>query len=138
MTMLLSKSALAQINPSVKPLQYQPDQASAGIVHIGIGAFHRAHQAVFTDNLIATGDSFMCDPERINQTRERFPTMLAVEMEGAAIAQTCHQLKTPFLVIRSLSDIAGQESPMSFDEFLPLAAKSSSEMVFKMLVKLII
>ena len=57
MTILLSKAAITQLNQSVKPLQYQPEQASAGIVHIGIGAFHRAHQAVFTDDLIATGDT---------------------------------------------------------------------------------
>ncbi|MEM7388796.1 MAG: 5'-methylthioadenosine/S-adenosylhomocysteine nucleosidase, partial [Pseudomonadota bacterium] len=37
--------------------------------------------------LICTGDSFMCDPVRIEKTRAEFPTMLAVEMEGAAIAQ---------------------------------------------------
>lgn len=86
--------------------------------------------------LIATGDSFMCDPERINQTRERFPTMLAAEMEGASIAQTCHQLNTPFLVIRSLSDIAGQESPMSFEAYLEIASKNSSELVLKLLSKL--
>ncbi|MDU0113127.1 MAG: adenosylhomocysteine nucleosidase [Psychrosphaera sp.] len=86
--------------------------------------------------LIATGDSFMCDPERINQTRERFPTMLAVEMEGAAIAQTCHQLKTPFLVIRSLSDIAGQESPMSFDAYLEVASKNSSALMLDILSQL--
>ncbi|WP_299267510.1 5'-methylthioadenosine/S-adenosylhomocysteine nucleosidase [uncultured Psychrosphaera sp.] len=86
--------------------------------------------------LIATGDSFMCDPGRINQTRERFPTMLAVEMEGAAIAQTCHQLKTPFLVIRSLSDIAGQESPMSFDAYLEVASKNSSALMLDILSQL--
>lgn len=86
--------------------------------------------------LIATGDSFMCDPERINQTHERFPTMLAVEMEGAAIAQTCHQLKTPFLVIRSLSDIAGQESPMSFDAYLEVASKNSSALMLDILSQL--
>ena len=79
--------------------------------------------------LVATGDSFMCDPERIEQTRERFPAMLAVEMEGAAIAQTCHQLNTPFLIIRSLSDIAGQESPMSFEAYLEVASKNSSALV---------
>ena len=79
--------------------------------------------------LIATGDSFMCDPERIEQTRVRFPDMLAVEMEGAAIAQTCYQLKTPFLIIRSLSDIAGQESPMSFEAYLEVASKNSSALV---------
>ena len=86
--------------------------------------------------LIATGDSFMCDPERINQTRERFPSMLAVEMEGAAIAQTCHQLKTPFLVIRSLSDIAGQESPMSFYAYLEVASKNSSALMLDILSQL--
>lgn len=83
--------------------------------------------------LIATGDSFMCDPKRINETRERFPDMLAVEMEGAAIAQTCYQLNTPFLVIRSLSDIAGQESPMSFEAYLEVASKNSSAMVLDLL-----
>lgn len=86
--------------------------------------------------LIATGDSFMSDPERINQTRERFPSMLAVEMEGAAIAQACYQLKTPFLVIRSLSDIAGQESPMSFDAYLELASKNSSKLMLDILSQL--
>ena len=86
--------------------------------------------------LIATGDSFMCDPKRIDDTRVRFPDMLAVEMEGAAIAQACHQLKTPFLVIRSLSDIAGKESPMSFDAYLEVASKNSSQLVLNLLSEL--
>ncbi|WP_333607750.1 5'-methylthioadenosine/S-adenosylhomocysteine nucleosidase [Arsukibacterium sp.] len=86
--------------------------------------------------LIATGDSFMCDPERIARVRQQFPTMLAVEMEGAAIAQVCHMLNTPFVVIRSLSDIAGKESPTSFEAFLSIAAKNSSAMVTVMLPKL--
>ncbi|WP_290612936.1 5'-methylthioadenosine/S-adenosylhomocysteine nucleosidase [Arsukibacterium sp. UBA3155] len=86
--------------------------------------------------LITTGDSFMCDPQRIAQTRERFPTMLAVEMEGAAIAQVCHMLNTPFVVIRSLSDIAGKESPISFDAYLEIASKNSSAMVVALLNQL--
>ena len=86
--------------------------------------------------LIATGDSFMCDPQRIEATRQQFPDMLAVEMEGAAIAQTCHQMNTPFLVIRSLSDIAGQESPMSFDQYLEVASKNSSALLMKLLTRL--
>ncbi|GHG73323.1 5'-methylthioadenosine/S-adenosylhomocysteine nucleosidase [Alishewanella longhuensis] len=83
--------------------------------------------------LIATGDSFMCDPERIALTRQQFPSMLAVEMEGAAIAQACHMLSTPFVVIRSLSDIAGKESPESFDAYLSVASKHSSAMVVEIL-----
>ena len=34
--------------------QYQPDQHRAGIVHFGLGAFHRAHMAVYTDDVLAT------------------------------------------------------------------------------------
>lgn len=83
--------------------------------------------------LVATGDSFMCDPERIAQTRAHFPSMLAVEMEGAAIAQACHMLDTPFVVIRSLSDIAGKESPESFEAYLEIASKNSSAMVVELL-----
>ena len=82
---------------------------------------------------ICTGDSFMCDPVRIEKTREQFPLMLAVEMEGAAIAQVCHQLDTPFVVIRSLSDIAGKESPESFESYLVKASENSSEMVIALL-----
>ena len=62
--------------------------------------------------------------------------MLAVEMEGAAIAQACYQLKTPFVVIRSLSDIAGKESPTSFEAYLEIASKNSSAMVLELLKNL--
>lgn len=79
--------------------------------------------------LIATGDTFMNCPERVAKTRETFPTMKAVEMEAAAIAQTCHQFDVPFIVIRALSDIAGKESDLSFEQFLIVAAKHSAEMV---------
>ncbi len=86
--------------------------------------------------LITTGDVFMCDPERVAKTRATFPTMLAVEMEGAAIAQTCFQLETPFVVIRSLSDIAGKESPSSFEAYLEVASRNSCAMVLELIKEL--
>ncbi|ASG04408.1 5'-methylthioadenosine/S-adenosylhomocysteine nucleosidase [Vibrio anguillarum] len=82
--------------------------------------------------LICTGDAFVCTAERQSFIRQHFPTVIAVEMEASAIAQTCHQFKVPFVVVRAISDVADKASPMSFDEFLPLAAQSSSEMVIKM------
>lgn len=86
--------------------------------------------------LICTGDSFMCDPARINEARERFPSMLAVEMEGASIAQVCHQMATPFVVIRSLSDIAGKESPTSFEAYLQTASVNSSKLVAELVTNI--
>ncbi|NYT73486.1 5'-methylthioadenosine/S-adenosylhomocysteine nucleosidase [Halomonas sp. QX-2] len=89
------------------------------------------------EGLIATGDAFMADPVRVDATRAQFPSMLAVEMEGAAIAQTCHLYQCPFVVIRALSDIPGSgDNHLSFDEFLEVAADHSSRMVDQMLKQL--
>lgn len=81
--------------------------------------------------LIGTGDVFMNNPERINEVLHSFPEMLAAEMEGAAIAQVCYQYHIPFVIIRALSDIAGTESSISFNEFLPLAAKNSAHLILQ-------
>jgi adenosylhomocysteine nucleosidase len=60
----------------------------------------------------------------------------AVEMEAAAIAQVAYQFKIPFVIIRSLSDIAGKESNISFDQFLEKAALHSATLVMKMVTAL--
>jgi adenosylhomocysteine nucleosidase len=83
--------------------------------------------------LITTGDTFMTKDEDIAKAKRNFPTMAAVEMEGASIAQACYQFNIPFVIIRSLSDIAGKESPTSFEEYLETAALNSSQLVMHML-----
>jgi adenosylhomocysteine nucleosidase len=85
---------------------------------------------------IGSGDVFVHDAGVIARIRERFPELCAVEMEAAAIAQSCHLAKIPFVVVRALSDIAGKESPMKFEEFLPLACQNSSRLVLAMLREL--
>ncbi len=83
--------------------------------------------------LITTGDTFMTAEADIAKARANFPTMAAVEMEGAAIAHTCHQFNVPFVIIRSMSDIAGKESPSSFEAYLETASVNSSQLVENML-----
>jgi adenosylhomocysteine nucleosidase len=86
--------------------------------------------------LIATGDSFMQDPKRVEFVRTKFENLQAVEMEAAAIAQVAHQFGIPFVIIRSLSDIAGKESEVSFDQFIDKAAHNSATLVMKMVASL--
>ncbi|PKF62183.1 5'-methylthioadenosine/S-adenosylhomocysteine nucleosidase [Psychromonas sp. psych-6C06] len=86
--------------------------------------------------LICTGDIFMADPQKAEVARNNFPTMAACEMEAAAIAQVCHQFKVPFVIIRSLSDIAGKKSELSFEQYLPIAAKNASILVEAILNRL--
>ncbi|WP_163931987.1 5'-methylthioadenosine/adenosylhomocysteine nucleosidase [Paraferrimonas sp. SM1919] len=83
--------------------------------------------------LIGTGDSFIADPNRTKVMLEHFPNLAACEMEGAAIAQTAHQFNVPFVVIRSLSDNANNDSPVDFESYIKLAGKRSAELVMAML-----
>jgi fructuronate reductase len=53
MPLLLSRAALSSLPASVAVPRYDPDPVPVGIVHLGIGAFHRAHQAVYTDDALA-------------------------------------------------------------------------------------
>ena len=85
--------------------------------------------------LIGSSDTFMHEPERIAAVRRLFPGIAAVEMEGAAIAHCCRLFSVPALVIRALSDIAGLESPVKFDEFLPIASRHSAEIVRRIIRK---
>jgi len=82
--------------------------------------------------LICSGDSFVGNDELAAATLLKFPSMMAVEMEGAAIAQTAYLMGIPFLIIRSLSDIAGKTSTVSFQAYLEKAAKNSAQLVMGM------
>lgn len=83
--------------------------------------------------LIATGDAFMQDEEQVDKVRDLIPNVMAVEMEAAAIAQVCYQYETPFVIIRSLSDIAGKASNQSFDQYLVTAAKHAAELIMNLI-----
>ena len=115
------------------PAAYQSD---AKLMQIAKEAVEEVGEHQAAVGLICSGDVFMADPTRVEAVRELFPTMKACEMEAAAVAQVCYQFGTPFVVIRALSDIAGKQSNISFDEFLPIAAKHSTEVVLKAIMKL--
>ncbi|MBM7569580.1 5'-methylthioadenosine/S-adenosylhomocysteine nucleosidase [Aquibacillus albus] len=108
------------------PATYKADET---LVHLTVQAINHMNEVNVAKGLIATGDSFMQDENRVKRTRERFPSMLAAEMEAAAIAQVCYQYKTPFVIIRSLSDIAGKQSSVSFEAFLEKAATNAANLI---------
>ncbi len=55
MTQSLSLASLATLPSNIARPSYRREQISAGIVHIGTGNFHRAHQAVYLDDLFNAG-----------------------------------------------------------------------------------
>ena len=122
--------------PGMPPV-FQADEGLATLAERAIDALkaERTLPASFnyTRGLIASGDAFMHDSGRIAEVARRFPGLRALEMESAAVAQVCCLFSVPFLVIRALSDIAGEESPVTHDEFLPIASRYSCEIVRRIL-----
>ena len=113
-----------------QPAAFIPD---AKLVAAANSAIANIGQVKAIEGLICTGDSFICDPVRTQTMLTHFPTMAACEMEGAAIAQVCHQFKVPFVVIRSLSDNANNDSPVDFDSYIVKAGHHSALMVMALL-----
>lgn len=86
--------------------------------------------------LIVSGDSFINGSLALKKIRHHFPRAIAVEMEATAIAHVCHNFAVPFVVVRAISDVADQQSHVSFDDFLAIAAKQSSALVEKLVIRL--
>ena len=76
---------------------------------------------------IASGDQFVASTERKEEIVRLF-SAVTCEMEAGAIAHVCFLNRIPCAVIRSISDGGNEEAPMSYEEFLPLAAKNSAEL----------
>jgi adenosylhomocysteine nucleosidase len=105
------------------------------LVDIAERVIHKLEGINSYSGLIGTGDSFMDKEDHIHIVKEKLPDILAMEMEAAAIAQTCHVFSIPFLIVRSISDIAGKESPVSFKEYLEIAARHSAVLVMELIAE---
>jgi len=51
----LTEETLTQLNADVALPRYDRRDVTTGIVHIGVGNFHRSHQAMYIDTLMNSG-----------------------------------------------------------------------------------
>lgn len=73
--------------------------------------------------LILTGDQFVSTDKKAKELLRQFHGMAtSVEMEGAAVAQVCHDHNIPFGAIRTISDRADEEAHVSFPQFVAKTA----------------
>ena len=82
--------------------------------------------------VIASGDEFVAASDRRAYIADTFGAM-AAEMEGAAIAQVASQNHKPFLVLRTISDLADGSAPISFDLVVTFAADMAAKVIMNML-----
>lgn len=87
-----------------------------------------------TRGIIATGDKFVADSAVIKFIGENFGAV-AVEMEGAAIAQVCDYAGVRFGAVRSISDRADEAAKVDSNTFAQIAADNSVGLVKEFLRK---
>ncbi len=84
---------------------------------------------------IASGDKFFATTRDKQQLTDALPSILCVEMEGAAVAQVCYEYNIPFTVIRTISDTADDKSSIDFPEFIKSISSKYSMCIIEHLFK---
>ena len=86
----------------------------------------RVHQG-----LIVSGDCFIGSATQSAALRALLPDALAVEMEGAAVAQVCADFARPFAVVRTISDRADDTAHVDFARFLEEVASATTRAIIE-------
>ncbi|MFP8781328.1 5'-methylthioadenosine/adenosylhomocysteine nucleosidase [Hydrogenophaga sp. RWCD_12] len=90
-----------------------PQQLDASTVEAFALQAPRLHQG-----LLISGDRFVATTAESQALQRELPEALAVEMEGAAFAQVCHDFGVPLAVVRTVSDRADDAAHVDFPRFL--------------------
>ncbi|WP_090043954.1 5'-methylthioadenosine/adenosylhomocysteine nucleosidase [Limnohabitans sp. 2KL-27] len=106
-------------------LALQLAKASAQVLadaalHLGAGtlADFQLHAPRMHQGLVISGDRFVSASAESQVLRQALPEALAVEMEGAAVAQVCHDFGVPFAAVRTISDRADDTAHTDFQRFI--------------------
>ena len=95
----------------------------------------RDHTPRIVEGVIVTGDVFLADIARRGVLRDTLGAT-AIEMEGAAVVQTCRQFGVACLVIRSITDRADGQALISYEQFLATASENAAALVATIIANL--
>lgn len=84
--------------------------------------------------LIVSGDRFVAAAPESRALQQALPDALAVEMEGAAIAQVCHDYGVAYAAVRTISDRADDAATGDFLKFIEEVASRQSAAIVKALL----
>lgn len=121
--------------PLTNTLLFQPNKVNLKMANIAAHRFiqkmnhsidtklletHQIFQPIVYQGMIASGDKFIANPGLHSDLSYEIEgkATLAVEMEGAAIAQVCHEHDIPYVIIRTISDKADHSAEIDFQSFV--------------------
>ncbi len=119
---------------ALSALLYQA--AGEALASVMSGPSARVHRG-----LIASGDRFVCGAAESVALRVALAQagheVLAVEMEGAAVAQVCHDYGIAFAAVRTISDRADDSAHIDFPGFVDLVASRYARVLIEKLLRLL-
>ena len=122
-------AALSQALEAGSELALRSPPAALAALGCGKPHLHRG--------LVVSGDRFVSTAVESRALQAALPHALAVEMEGAAVAQVCADFVRPFAVVRSISDRADDAAASDFGRFVAeVAALYSRDIVRAALARL--
>jgi len=114
--------------PAPEPLLLLARRSAKELRLPSIQVDNEDHVPRIVEGVIVTGDVFVSDEAQ----RERLRSTLgatAVEMEGAAVVQTCRQFSVSCLVVRGITDRADGQAQSSYDKFIAAASEHAARLV---------
>jgi adenosylhomocysteine nucleosidase len=76
---------------------------------------------------VISGDSFVNDEKKVAEIKNIYPNTLAIDMEGASIAQICNLYNKDFILVKKVSDKADKNATHSFkNEIINMEEKTST------------
>ena len=86
-----------------------------------------SHYQTFVGHIVS-GDAFVSEKNLVSRIKASFPEAYACDMESATVGHVCTYYGTPFVIIRSLSDIVLKEgNEMDFQTYAKAASERAAE-----------
>jgi len=127
----LTQAVVATVQDVLSPAALAAGGALSAVHLDALGlSLPQVHQG-----LIISGDQFIHAATTCAALRQALPGALAVEMEGAAVAQVCHDFGVPFAVIRTISDRADDTAHVDFPRFVSAVASHYSLAIVQALLR---
>lgn len=122
--------------PGTPSLEFKADPWLRGLALDAFASIRKdGKTSKMVEGRVASGDVFVADEGAKAMIQKTF-NPACVEMEGGAIAQVCALHGVPFVVLRSISDLAGTEANISYDDFSREASRISARMIIAMVSKI--
>ncbi|WP_343183690.1 5'-methylthioadenosine/adenosylhomocysteine nucleosidase [Buchnera aphidicola] len=125
---------MTQFNNSIGQIEGFPKKFKVNLnFFLKTKKFFKKNNIKFKTGLSLSGDQFINNKKKVKKILKFFPKSISVDMESAAIAQTCYIFKTPFLIIRTISDFSNNNSNIIYKKNNNYVIKKYSNLIYKLI-----